>query len=312
MPRERRTITVDEFNALIAERDALLDERATWSAERDELRGELRVTKAERDLVKEQLKVMMRKLFGASSEKRRDPRQGDLFLNEAEQLAPTLATQPAQEDRPGIEVAAHKRKKGGRKPLDPALPREVVRYELPADQLVCPHDGSELVGIGVEVSEQLDIIPQQIRVIRHERVKYACQRCDHGQLTAGDEFGERRRHDGQQHPDLTQLREPPGLEPELVTENAAGPRPDLPAELGVRPPERLANERHRAAAGDAPAADEGGVDSRRNEGRRDVRARAVHDHRGVDQVDRALAVHRLEIVQYLVRLNLVVEAIEEL
>jgi transposase len=38
------------------------------------------VTKAERELVKEQLKVMMRKLFGASSEKKRDPRQGDLFL----------------------------------------------------------------------------------------------------------------------------------------------------------------------------------------------------------------------------------------
>ncbi len=188
MTRERLTITVDEFNALIAarderdtafaERDALLDERATWGAERDELRGELRVTKAERDLVKEQLKVMMRKLFGASSEKKRDPRQGDLFLNEAEQLAPTPST-PAQEDRPEIEVAAHKRKKGGRKPLDPALPREVVRYELPADQLLCPYDGSELVEIGVEISEQLDIIPQQIRVIRHERVKYACKRCDH-------------------------------------------------------------------------------------------------------------------------------------
>ena len=172
MTRERLTITVDELNALIAERDAL-------RGERDELRGELRVTKAERDLVKEQLKVMMRKLFGASSEKR-DARQGDLLLNEAEQLAPTPATQPAQEERPGIEIAAHKRKKGGRRPLDPALPREVVRYELPADQLVGAQDGSTLVGIGVEVSEQLDIIPQQIRVIRHERVKYACQRCDHG------------------------------------------------------------------------------------------------------------------------------------
>ncbi|WP_144021073.1 IS66 family transposase, partial [Caballeronia sordidicola] len=173
MTRERLTITTAEFNALIAARD----ERDALRGERDELRGELRVTKAERDLVKEQLKLMMRKLFGASSEKR-DARQGDLFLNEAETLAPSPATRPAQEDGPEIEVAAHKRKKGGRKPLDPALPREVIRYELPEDQLVCPHDGSELVEIGVEVSEQLDIIPQQIRVIRHERVKYACKVCD--------------------------------------------------------------------------------------------------------------------------------------
>ena len=32
----------------------------------------------------------------------------------------------------------------------------------------------------MEVSEQLDIVPQQVRVIRHERVKYACPRCDGG------------------------------------------------------------------------------------------------------------------------------------
>jgi transposase len=177
MPRERLTITVDEFNALIAAREVAFAERDALLDERNELRGELRVTKAERDLVKEQLKVMMRKLFGAKSEKR-DPRQGDLFLNEAETLAPTAATLPAQEDGPEIEVAAHKRKKRGRKPLDPALPRVVVRYELPEAERFCAEDGTELVEIGVEVSEQLDIIPQKIQVIRHERVKYACRRCD--------------------------------------------------------------------------------------------------------------------------------------
>jgi transposase len=177
MPREHLTITIDEFNALIAARDAAFAERDALLDERNELRGELRVTKVERDLVKEQLKVMMRRLFGAKSEKR-DPRQGDLFLNEAEALAPTAATLPAQEDGPEIEVAAHKRKKRGRKPLDPALPRVVVRYELPEAERFCAEDGTELVEIGVEVSEQLDIIPQKIQVIRHERVKYACRRCD--------------------------------------------------------------------------------------------------------------------------------------
>ncbi len=32
----------------------------------------------------------------------------------------------------------------------------------------------------MEVSEQMDVIPQQVRVIRHERVKYACPCCDVG------------------------------------------------------------------------------------------------------------------------------------
>lgn len=54
----------------------------------------------------------------------------------------------------------------------------MVRHELPEAERVCPHDGSVLAEIGVEASEQLDIIPQQVRVIRHERVKYACPCCD--------------------------------------------------------------------------------------------------------------------------------------
>ena len=64
--------------------------------------------------------------------------------------------------------------------MDPSLPREVVRHELPKAERVCPHDGAALREIGVEASEQLDIIPQQVRVIRHERVKYACPCCDAG------------------------------------------------------------------------------------------------------------------------------------
>ncbi|MCX7177079.1 MAG: IS66 family transposase [Proteobacteria bacterium] len=161
-----KTITPEELNALIAERDAL--------------RGELKVVKVERDLLQERLKAFLRQLFAAKSEARGTD-QKDLFLNEAEALAPTPATPAAQEDADeGIEVAAHTRKKRGRKPLDPNLPREIVRHELPESERVCGHDGMALVEIGVEISEQLDIIPQQVRVIQHQRVKYACPCCDQG------------------------------------------------------------------------------------------------------------------------------------
>ncbi|MEX3605501.1 MAG: IS66 family transposase zinc-finger binding domain-containing protein [Burkholderia sp.] len=76
---------------------------------------------------------------------------------------------------------AARKQHGSRKPLNPALPREVIRYEIPADQLICPVNELEAgLEMGVELSKQLDIIPQQIRVIRHERVQYACEICDHG------------------------------------------------------------------------------------------------------------------------------------
>jgi transposase len=156
-------LTPETFNALLAERDALRDQ--------------LKTITVERDLLKEKLAAQLRQLFAAKSEARGTD-QKDLFLNEAETLAPE-GTPVADEAEPNdIEVAGHVRKKRGRKPLDPNLPRDIVRHELPASERMCAHDGTVLVEIGVEISEQLDIIPQQVRVIQHHRVKYACPCCD--------------------------------------------------------------------------------------------------------------------------------------
>jgi transposase len=172
-------VTVEELEALrqaAQERDAL----RTVAKECDALRGQLRVVTVERDLLKERVQAYLHKLYAARSEAR-SAGQKDLFFNEAEALAPAASAEPAKEDEPGVKVAGHQRKKrGGRKPLDPALPRDVVRHELPESERICPHDGSVLVEIGAEISEQLDIIPQQVRVIQHQRIKYACPCCDGG------------------------------------------------------------------------------------------------------------------------------------
>jgi transposase len=164
--------TIEEFTAL---QQALQEA----NSQRDALAGENRVLRTERDLLKERLNKFMRKIFAAKSEVS-SQNQKDMFFNEAEVLG--AQAQPAEQEEDGedegIDVPAHKRAKRGRKPLDPALPRTVVRHELPESERVCPHDGSTLKEIGIETSEQMDIIPQQVRVIRHERVKYACPCCD--------------------------------------------------------------------------------------------------------------------------------------
>jgi transposase len=162
--------TPEEFAAL---QQALADALR----QKDALTGELRVLRTERDLLQEQLNRFKRQLFAAKNEAS-TTEQKDLFFNEAESLGAQAAPAAEETEDDTVDVPAHKRAKRGRKPLDPALPREVVRYELPEDQRVCPHDGAVLREIGVEASEQLDIVPQQVRVIRHERVKYACPCCD--------------------------------------------------------------------------------------------------------------------------------------
>ena len=173
--------TLEQFTAL---QQALAEARQHNDALAGELRtttGELRIVRTERDLLKEQLNKFKRQLFAASSEVT-GQHQKDMFFNEAERLG--AQAEPAGEetasDDDKIDVPGHRRTKRGRKPLDPALPREVVRHELPVGERVCPLDGAALREIGVEASEQLDIIPQQVRVIRHERVKYACPCCDGG------------------------------------------------------------------------------------------------------------------------------------
>ena len=171
--------SIEEFAALQQALDAAQSQRDAVQAQRDSLAGENRFLRVERDLLKERLARMMRKIFAAKSEAL-GTNQKDMFFNEAEALAAATQAAPTQEETQtdASDVAGHKRAKRGRKPLDPALPRHVVRHELSDAERVCPHDGATLKEIGVEASEQLDIIPQQVRVIRHERVKYACPCCD--------------------------------------------------------------------------------------------------------------------------------------
>lgn len=71
-------------------------------------------------------------------------------------------------------VVEHSRvKKTGRKGLPDTLPRIDVVHELSESERVCDAGGKLLIEIGDVISEQLDIIPATIQVIRHVRKKYA-------------------------------------------------------------------------------------------------------------------------------------------
>lgn len=122
----------------------------------------------------EQLAALKHRLFGPSSEKI-DPDQLQLF-DEAE----VHAVDAVEE----TEVAGHQRRFRGRPKLSDDLPRKEVIHDLPDDQKICPHDGTELKEIAPETSEQLDIIPAKMQVIVHVRKKYVCPCCEGHVATA--------------------------------------------------------------------------------------------------------------------------------
>lgn len=136
--------------------------------------------------LQEQLNLALARRFAARSEKL-SPDQVRLFDEaEADRLGGGIDTSPEDDDAGGddtVEVPSHRRRKAGRRPLPEALPRVEVVHELPEAERCCPHDGQPLKIIGAVTSEQLDIVPAQIRVLRHVRRQYACD-CGHCIRTA--------------------------------------------------------------------------------------------------------------------------------
>jgi len=96
------------------------------------------------------------------------------LFDEAELDGEAVPDTDVDADDEEIMVAAHKRKQRGRKPIPAHLPRIDVIHELPESIRRCDHDGRLLTEIDEVISEQLDIIPAQIQVLRHIRKKYAC------------------------------------------------------------------------------------------------------------------------------------------
>ncbi len=135
-------------------------------ADRDEYISELQ----------EQVRWLKAVIHAASSERRAKPtaneRQYSLF-DEAE----AVATEFLKVDDSSVSVPSHTRRKRGRRPIPPALPRVEVVHDLPEEDKTCPC-GSPLTRIGEEVSEKVDFIPAKIQVVRHVRPKYACRECE--------------------------------------------------------------------------------------------------------------------------------------
>lgn len=130
-------------------------------------------------LLEHQIKLLLERIRGSRQE-RIDPDQLLLFsVEELTEIAEQLAEHPGDGDLIEDGPSGKGRRSRGRVgKLPDHLEREIIRHELSEAERACPCCGELRVEIGVESSEQLELIPARLKAIQHDRVKYACRTCE--------------------------------------------------------------------------------------------------------------------------------------
>jgi len=183
----------DDVETLKAMLLAALTESAAARAE--SVAAELKARNAEAEmhalaLLIEKMKFTIAKLrhekFGQSSERSAFIEQLELRLADLEEaaaesettarIAASSAARSSAASEMKITVQAFERRKPARRPLPDHLPRERVVEPAPSACGCC--GGTNLRKIGEDVTETLEVIPRQWKVIQHVREKFSCRACE--------------------------------------------------------------------------------------------------------------------------------------
>jgi transposase len=161
---------------IIAQRQALSAAEARAKAAENEAKA--------RALLIEKLKDAIKKLrheqFGQSSERGALLEQLELQLADLEadaaQAEASVETAAAGATGQKIAVAPFARRCPARRPLPDHLPRERIVYPVAAACPCC--GGGALRKIGEDITETLELVPRQWKVIQHVREKFSCRACE--------------------------------------------------------------------------------------------------------------------------------------
>jgi transposase len=158
---------------ILAERAARLEAQAQAA----NAKADLSSTEALISYLKLEIEKLKRQLYGHRSERKaRLLEQLELQLEELEAAASEdeLAAEKAAAETQTVQ--SFKRQRPARKPFPEHLPRE--RIVIPAPER-CPCCGStKLSKLGEDITETLEVIPRQWKVIQTVREKFSCRECE--------------------------------------------------------------------------------------------------------------------------------------
>ena len=152
---------------------------ARASAAEEELTQTRAIVSASEDMIRHlrlQIAKLRREQYGHSAE--RHARLIEQLEMQLEDIETDIAIDRARtEDMvPKTAVTAFERRRSGRKPFPDHLPRERVVIEAPAACTCC--GSARIVKMGEDITETLEVIPRQWKVIQTVREKFTCRDCE--------------------------------------------------------------------------------------------------------------------------------------
>ncbi|MGC1301755.1 MAG: IS66 family transposase [Caulobacteraceae bacterium] len=144
------------------------------------LKAMLLAERARADRLAQIIKELQRHRFGRRAETL-PLDQLELGLEDVQQGEAALAAESEVAD-PATRSQKAKQRRANRGSLPAHLPRIEVVVDI--ESRACPCCSGELHRIGEDVSERLDIVPAQLRVLVTRRPKYACRTCEEGVVQA--------------------------------------------------------------------------------------------------------------------------------
>ena len=173
-----------DFAALLNDVATLRAAPIIAQARANEAEAEAAVAKAQKSdaealVARQQLQIekLRREIYGPRSERtQRLLDQMELQLEELEAAATEDEIQAEKTTAKTTTVAAFTRNRPARKPFPEHLPRERVVVPGPSACTCC--GGARLSRLGEDVTETLEVIPRQWKVIQHVREKFTCRDCE--------------------------------------------------------------------------------------------------------------------------------------
>jgi transposase len=146
----------------------------------ERLKAMVLAERAESERLRQIIAALQRHRFGRRAESLPEE-QLQLALEDVEQVE-AAGHAEAEETSPDQRKAGAATRRRNRGALPAHLPR--VETVVAVESTVCPCCSGTLHQIGEDVSERLDIIPAQFRVLVVRRPKYACRTCQDGVVQA--------------------------------------------------------------------------------------------------------------------------------